>query len=395
VSTLTVRAYNVGFGDAILVTIPDRNPRTKRETMRSILIDVGTKKGAGGPSLDDLETVIQDIRRVAPRGAIDLYVMTHEHYDHVAGLFHAKDTWGLDVPFDYAWITASSDPGYHKRHPDYKKLREFANAYGDALERTLSLSQDPRDAAFREFLASRESQKTESCVRYLRQRAAKKTTYVHRESSIRPGKHHPFQEARLAVLAPERDTGCYFDRLNLLPFVGASTEPPVTGSAIGRTRPEPPPGVDRHAFTRLLDSWHEGAFDAVLAIDKAENNTSIVFTLEWRGWRLLFTGDAEQESWRIMHRRGLLKPSHFLKVSHHGSETGAPPDDALEAILPTRPPDRRSRRAVVSTYSKTSLYPGVPNREALNELRQRCGRKALLSTEDVPPGEPVVLEFSG
>ena len=39
--TLRVRAYNVRFGDAILVTVPDRDPATDKTTTRHILIDVG------------------------------------------------------------------------------------------------------------------------------------------------------------------------------------------------------------------------------------------------------------------------------------------------------------------------------------------------------------------
>lgn len=47
--TLRVRAYNVLFGDAILTSLPDRNPSGNVET-RHILIDVGNVlfKAKGG-----------------------------------------------------------------------------------------------------------------------------------------------------------------------------------------------------------------------------------------------------------------------------------------------------------------------------------------------------------
>ena len=35
---------------------------------------------------------------------------------------------------------------------------------------------------------------------------------------------------------------------------------------------------------------NSGVFTNALTIDKAKNNTSLVFMLEWRGWRLLFPG---------------------------------------------------------------------------------------------------------
>lgn len=71
--------------------------------------------------------------------------------------------------------------------------------------------------------------------------------------------------------------------------------------------------------------------------------------LEWRRWRLLFTGDAEHRSWKEMNKRGVLKPVHFLKVSHHGSWNGTPSGEILDKILPPTPPDRRKRHAAVST----------------------------------------------
>jgi len=40
-ATLVVRFYNVHFGDAILVTVPDKDPKTKKVTKRRILIDFG------------------------------------------------------------------------------------------------------------------------------------------------------------------------------------------------------------------------------------------------------------------------------------------------------------------------------------------------------------------
>ena len=38
---LLVRMYNVRFGDAILITVPDKNPSTGRTITRRILVDVG------------------------------------------------------------------------------------------------------------------------------------------------------------------------------------------------------------------------------------------------------------------------------------------------------------------------------------------------------------------
>ncbi len=125
----------------------------------------------------------------------------------------------------------------------------------------------------------------------------------------------------------------------------------------------------------------------LLSIDRASNNTSIVLLLEWQGWRLLFTGDAEKRSWRTMDREGMVGPVHFLKVSHHGSVTGLPPAEILDKLLPPTPPPARRGRGAVSTYPDT--YPGVPDKDTLDKLRERID---VRSTRDLAPGK-LFLEF--
>jgi beta-lactamase superfamily II metal-dependent hydrolase len=116
----------------------------------------------------------------------------------------------------------------------------------------------------------------------------------------------------------------------------------------------------------------------MLAIDKATNNTSIVFSLNWRGWKLLFTGDAEVRSWRTMDREGVLEPVHFLKVSHHGSHNGTPDGPIIEKVLPKVSPDGWERFAVISSYP--GAYSGIPHQATNEELEKRCD--ALLTTTD-------------
>ena len=101
--------------------------------------------------------------------------------------------------------------------------------------------------------------------------------------------------------------------------------------------------------------------------------------IEWKGWRLLFTGDAEKRSWRQMDKLGLVGPVHFLKVSHHGSHTGMPPTEILDKLLPKPPTAAGKRKAGMSTYPGN--YDGVPNDDTLKELRKRT---TIVSTLDQP-----------
>ena len=55
--------------------------------------------------------------------------------------------------------------------------------------------------------------------------------------------------------------------------------------------PKPPAGVDAGAFYRLVESRRDGLVDNLLAIDKAKNNSGIVFCLEWRGGEAASPGE--------------------------------------------------------------------------------------------------------
>ncbi len=87
-NALHVRVYNVLFGDAILISVPDAPPGGS-PVLRHILIDVGNYAVNTGGGLDEVfEPVIQDVLEELGGKGLDLYIMTHEHMDHVQGLLH-------------------------------------------------------------------------------------------------------------------------------------------------------------------------------------------------------------------------------------------------------------------------------------------------------------------
>ena len=112
-----------------------------------------------------------------------------------------------------------------------------------------------------------------------------------------------------------------------------------------------------------------------------------MFEFEWRGWRLLFPGDAEERSWAFMEAQQALRPAHFLKVSHHGSHNGTP-DGVLSEVLPEIPADARDRVVAVSTAD--GAYRGVPHDETLTALRRRA---RLLDTRSLAKGGWFELTF--
>ena len=205
---LRVRLYNIRFGDAVLVTVPDNG------TTRHILIDVGNVLvGEGG--LDAVfKPVIEDIKAELGGKPLDLYVMTHEHMDHIQGLPFAKEKANLELDVAFAWLTASAAEDYYDedKHPDARKKNLEALAMFDQIETYLEAAPDP---ALKGLLLNNNPRSTGDCVAYLRGLAgADKTAYVHREADIEGT--HPFEEAKLAIWGPEEDTADYYRSLQPL-----------------------------------------------------------------------------------------------------------------------------------------------------------------------------------
>jgi beta-lactamase superfamily II metal-dependent hydrolase len=385
--TLRVRIYNVRFGDAVLITVPDRAANGTTET-RHILIDVGNVlQGEGGQDVV-FRPVIDDILHELDGRPLDLYVMTHEHMDHVQGLLYAEQTFFSPgatlrdrLQVRHAWLTASAEPGYYDRHDRARQQLDEARDMYQAIERFVQAAPDRATSWVQVLMLNNNPRATADCVDYLRE-LAQHTWYVYRGLDLE-GKH-PFQEARLDIWAPEEDTSVYYGafhplELGVTPGTGSRGKPALTV-------PIPLAGVDAGTFYNLVEMRRWGYADNLLAIDRAANNTSVVFCLTWRGWRLLFPGDAEHRSWQTMSGPVTFEPIHFLKISHHGSHNGMPPDDLLNGLLPEGA--SKQRHAALSTYPNT--YNHVPDDGTLAVLEHRC---TVHSVVGMPDGGALDIEF--
>ena len=387
---LRIRAYNVLFGDAILITVPDED-ETGQPLDRHLLIDVGNALVKGGQN-DVFEPIFADIV-TETGGTIDLYVSSHEHLDHVQGPLYAHNKLATDLIIRDIWLTASAHDDYYQNHPQAESKHLFANRQLQAIDAGFPAA--AREPWLEVLLANNgypgvsaaNHQSRQQCVDFLKtyqnpDGSPCQKSYVHR-SSAGGSWPHGFRRATVDVWAPEEDTSVYYGHF----------QPAVVGAIAGGVGTAgnqdptvlPPAGVDAESFFNLVDMRSSGVRDALLSIDKAQNNTSVVIHLEWQGWHLLFPGDAEERSYREMEKQGMLGPIHFLKVGHHGSHNGTPPDPLLEMLLPALPADDRDRFAIVST--KEDAYQGVPDDHTIHE---RVGARASLrDTRSVAPGDAV------
>ena len=373
---LIVYAYNVRFGEAILVKVPDRGKN------RFILVDAGNwqsgRAGLNKPLLDALK----DIHR-RTKGKIDLYIMTHEHMDHVEGL-RAADRKGCKFDIDTVWMTASSEPGYYDRFTDAREKKRRLHNAGIAF---MALSASPRLDADIRMMYELNAARTVDCVDFIKKAPRKGPYYVYRDCDL-SGKH-PFRDADLRILAPEQDTSVYYKSiLRSVPHFSLDTAETALTSTT-RSLPLPLPGVDGGAFYNLIDRM-DGAFsESVFAIDKAANDTSIVFELNWRGRRLLFTGDAEEESWEKMYEHMSLKPVDVFKIGHHGSITARPSLAVLDKILPQA--SQKRARAVLSTFPGVP-FKSIPDEATLDEIIRRTEK--VYRTNNAADGKPVRIMLS-
>lgn len=394
-NTFRIRLYNVRFGDAILVTVPDED-EDGNDLDRHVLIDVGNVLSGEGGDDAVYRAILEDIRdTVGPRG-VDLYVMTHEHMDHAQGLLHGatKLTPPVTVPIGTVWLTRSADPEYYRIFDEARKAFGRTLKIFDELERYLAAADD-EDETLRIMLDNNNPRRTAHCVGYLREELTTpdKVHYVHREFDTTRAGAHPFRRASFQIWAPEEDTSIYYGRFKPMGFGDAPDG--AEAAARGTREPVPPAGVDATAFFDLVSARADGAHMNALAIDKARNNSSVVFTLTCNDRVLLFTGDAEIRSWRTMNKLHndpestfRMGPVDFIKVAHHGSHNGTPDDDILDIILPRDKPHPGRRVAGVSTCKGT--YNNVPDPHTSDRLIQRVDE--LVTTESGERFQDIVIE---
>src|SRR5688572_25074716 len=130
--------YNVGFGDAFLVTVP------KRGRPWRMLIDCGVHMH--GASTHDLDSIVEDIIATIAadsdsRARLDVVVATHRHRDHIAGFDNER--WH-DVEVGEVWLPWVEDP----EDADAVALRNRQQAAALALHGHFAAGGDEERAAF-------------------------------------------------------------------------------------------------------------------------------------------------------------------------------------------------------------------------------------------------------
>jgi beta-lactamase superfamily II metal-dependent hydrolase len=389
---LIVQLYRVGFGDCIFVQIPDSN-----DTF-TMLIDCGTSAKAESTLKPAVQHICSQLPKdLGDKSYLDLLIVTHPHADHIKGFDPA---WFKGITIRRIWMTAFMN----QAHPQAKKAQAFEQAAFDAarslIDRPgLHLSEGAQSLLFRSLSlnntdvlsALRKGLPTTYPRLYVARDVADKLSVAERAQhklSLEKGvtAFRGFQEAEtcLRMLAPEWDIDAMY--LGKIPAGGRAFLDPLLlqteaykpspessdsilsdlaeGEAQATTVPEPT-NISIRDFRLLRSRLLYSALAFSQEDDDLKNNVSVVLLLEWRGRRLLFTGDAEWEgtglqqgqrnsSWDVMLsnsdvKKVLLEPLDLFKVAHHGSTNGTPfeQQEAVETVKKFVKPNKT--HVVVST----------------------------------------------
>ena len=346
---MTLRSYQVGFGDCFLLTF-HYNGKTGD---RHVLIDFGStgQKKAMGENL--MTRVAQDIKKETG-GKLHAIVATHRHKDHISGFAtNAKGTASGD-------IIASCNPDVViQPWTEHPKAKVSAKQAPGSMTKTQSFVQSltsMHDIAESVLVEAERRQKTlgktlhreltflgddnlsnMSAVQNL-MNMGKKHYYLN--YGVRSGLESVLPGVKIRVLGPpnlkqseeitaqrSKDEDEFWQLQAMSNRFVIQKNPTLFNGAKTFTTTNAP-GATRWFVQRVRALRGEQLLGIVRALDKVMNNTSLILLFEVGRKKLLFPGDAQIENWSYALSKPavkkLLAGVDLYKVGHHGSRNATP-----------------------------------------------------------------------
>lgn len=394
--SITVRMYNVGFGDCFLLRLPtDGGPRR-------MLVDCGYHSSGKGKFSD--RELVEQVKQDLAGEPLDVVVATHRHQDHISG-FGEEELW-KDVAVDEVWLpftareTATEDDPSLAAWEDLRRgvasLVKLDGKLAPAVERAMAArSQDEREA-----------------LEWMLWNARANAPGIH--NLLHGMRRADRRQARRRFL-PERghDVPWSFGSEALpgvtIHVLGPSTDPAhrknrkvpagwaVFGAALDendlRELPRPfgpewevEDSSGRKPFSEknlaAIRVFNDDLLAAANAVEGFLNGESLVLVLEVGRARLLLTGDAEVAAWtKILgdpRAEELAAGATFLKIGHHGSHNATP--------LPFVRGLAEAMTVMISTQAGSGKFRnGIPLPTLLAELGLR---RANVARSDRPDDAP-------
>lgn len=347
-TSVTVRMYQVGFGDCFLLSFGYRD-----RSERHMLIDFGTTSRPRGSA-----TPLKVAESIEERtgGSLDVLLISHRHRDHLSGLGSEKSAAIIKrLAPKLLMLPWTEDPAAARNAGKPQKALLTSLAAGRDFAAAVNSTAPAKGAGSQSELArrSREEIGNADAVAWLEAAAqAGKAEYLRAGDDSSIGDFIPGIAIRiLGPPTPKQWPDVQFQRAEDAEYwmlgqqlLAHHYAPDPTKRLYGQLDPEiplptdyeksdPSPGPERWIAARLRRQELAAMTAIVRWLDDALNNTSLSLLMEAAGHRLLFCGDAQIENWgftlkEINGKRSRLKRPlseiDLLKVGHHGSRNATP-----------------------------------------------------------------------
>jgi beta-lactamase superfamily II metal-dependent hydrolase len=386
--SITLRAYNVLFGDALLVSWDeDDGPH-------HAWVDFGNFHNDANAVF---EKVYNDVLS-RTGGKLDLLVITHRHLDHMEGFYSLRKRFKADFTIQRLWYAHVTSTVDHVFEIAERTLRS-------TLPASIPASDTEIGRVFRNNFGAKGDKIRKQMADILKDIGvpASRRFKIHRSMNLAQALPPGLQALDIEVLGPEKNSKRYLQPLEhalRLRGVALSTD----NGRVKATREDPFHGARAVKFSksalagladvaRLRRQLQSGGLEVLAAVDTTRNNTSIVMRMTHGSARLLLVGDAEEMSWELMRKNGAALKANVIKVGHHGS-INASPDWSFTKVMPTK---LATNAAVISTDDDRFTGENeVPKDSVLNGWRARLKSSSrLLRTDSKLLGESVAVTLEG
>ena len=416
-SNVRLRAYQVGFGDCLLLTVTYDDVLDDGRTERHMLVDFGSREQRrGGPKMADIAERI--VEHCTPR--LDVVVATHRHQDHIKGFGDETARTHLDSltpgfivrPWTDVPEDQSNDPALalDEASQHFISLLEGLHNGVEHIEQQFDLDDGVISRRAKELAAL--GIKNGPAIATLEQWADAedaRPAWVKAGDTLELEDHMPGVVVR--VLGPPtlaevdkltsyaKESEEYWLALATDGDLGPLIRPEIAplDEALATVAAPGGAGAAGWLVRELSDLQRLQALHIVEGFDDVLNNTSVILLITVGDRTMLLAGDAQAENWSLSLDKALgvngrahdpvlqqqLADVEVYKIGHHGS-LNATPRRLYELWEPRTQPGGRPLLSVLTTlhgvYDK-SKEGAVPKEELLDALRLLG---PLHSTEDLP-----------